>query len=770
MADEKINIVVSLKNNAEKGLSSLTKGMGSLKDIALKVAKVALVALAAAVGKATLDFMKFEKGITNVYTLLNKGDFDKFGKALEKGALATMKKFGFGIEETNKALFDTVSAGVEASKAIKFLDVAGKLAVGGVTSISTAVDGLTSVMNAYGKENFDAARAANIFFVAQRAGKTNVDALASSIGKVAPIANAAGLTFQETAAAMSTLTLAGLSTEESTTAVRAILNSIINPSSQSAKAFKDMGIALVDTNGEMRPFGDILKDVEVATGGNVQKTAQLFPNIRAMGGAAAFASGKLGEYNKILNDVETDTEALDRAFKKQQKTLDRQRKILGSTIQTLGIQFASKFAPALQKVNDALIKMLKSEKVVALFSSLGKTLGFVITVVTKVAQVVGFLASGIWTLIKPLMPVIGFLAKAALAFGALAGAIILLANPITWVVASLGILGKAIDAIFKKIRGSTEEQINKTNSKIDELKGKLKELEGKELSEKDTQKKEDLTAKLAEEQAKKLELMASQEDEETALKLQKNTERNSALLEQEAAQREEKAAFDEELNAIKDEEELAAFEAKLVQNAERGKLTTAQEMAIEAKRSELKAANWKKELGTWMGIEKLKLVSKKSTGQKMNTFEDFMLGATKSKNKTAAGIAKAMAKKNIAMKTAEAAMSAFSGMSAIPIIGVPLGLIAAAAAISFGAEQMAAVDSGTAMAEGGVVMPSAGGTQATIGEAGSAEAVIPLDDPEAQSMMGGGDTQVDVYISGKPLAKEMYETQQEMIRTGELEA
>ena len=45
----------------------------------------------------------------------------------------------------------------------------------------------------------------------------------------------------------------------------------------------------------------------------------------------------------------------------------------------------------------------------------------------------------------------------------------------------------------------------------------------------------------------------------------------------------------------------------------------------------------------------------------------------------------------------------------------------------------------TNMAEGGIVPPSLGGTLARLGEAGQAEAVIPLDSPEAARMgVGGG--------------------------------
>ena len=84
MADEKINISVFLKNNATKGLNALKGSLSGLTGVALKLAKVGLVAVSVAIGKAIFDAQKFEKGLTNVFTLLNRGDFDKFGKNLEK--------------------------------------------------------------------------------------------------------------------------------------------------------------------------------------------------------------------------------------------------------------------------------------------------------------------------------------------------------------------------------------------------------------------------------------------------------------------------------------------------------------------------------------------------------------------------------------------------------------------------------------------------------------------------------------------------------------
>jgi len=101
----------------------------------------------------------------------------------------------------------------------------------------------------------------------------------------------------------------------------------------------------------------------------------------------------------------------------------------------------------------------------------------------------------------------------------------------------------------------------------------------------------------------------------------------------------------------------------------------------------------------------------------------------------------------------------------------PLGYaaIAAAGAITSGARS---IISPIKLAEGGIVMPQSGGVQATIGEGGRAEAVIPLDDPRSQEVLGGGQAILRVIILDSDgmttLAKGVYKKQTEMLRTGEL--
>ena len=82
-------------------------------------------------------------------------------------------------------------------------------------------------------------------------------------------------------------------------------------------------------------------------------------------------------------------------------------------------------------------------------------------------------------------------------------------------------------------------------------------------------------------------------------------------------------------------------------------------------------------------------------------------------------------------KTAQAAAA-----SIINPIAAVAGMVAAAAAVAFIAN---AALKKPKMAKGGIIVPSPGGTDVTVGEAGSAEAIIPLNSPKAAGMLGGID-------------------------------
>lgn len=107
-----------------------------------------------------------------------------------------------------------------------------------------------------------------------------------------------------------------------------------------------------------------------------------------------------------------------------------------------------------------------------------------------------------------------------------------------------------------------------------------------------------------------------------------------------------------------------------------------------------------------------------------------------SNNKKMAEVGKAAAIAQATIDTYKAANAAYSAMAGIPIIGPALGAAAAAAAIVAGLNNVAQI-SNIKLAEGGLVKAVTGGVPAVIGEGGSDEAVLPLDDTKAMRRIGG---------------------------------
>ena len=99
-------------------------------------------------------------------------------------------------------------------------------------------------------------------------------------------------------------------------------------------------------------------------------------------------------------------------------------------------------------------------------------------------------------------------------------------------------------------------------------------------------------------------------------------------------------------------------------------------------------------------------------------------------------VQKAQGMAQAAISAYQAANSAYAALAPIPIIGPALGAAAAAAAIAYGLNNVAQI-SGVKLAEGGLVKAVTGGVPAVVGEGGSDEAVLPLDNQRAMQRIGG---------------------------------
>ena len=129
------------------------------------------------------------------------------------------------------------------------------------------------------------------------------------------------------------------------------------------------------------------------------------------------------------------------------------------------------------------------------------------------------------------------------------------------------------------------------------------------------------------------------------------------------------------------------------------------------------------------------LLNKQETQDKKKTFAD-ITNMLRTGSKEQMAVQKAQGMAQAAISAYQAANSAYAALAPIPIVGPALGAAAAAAAIAYGLNNVAQI-SGIKLAEGGLVKAVTGGVPAVIGEGGSDEAVLPLDDSQAMRRIGG---------------------------------
>lgn len=334
----------SLPAEAERSLAGLKVGIAG--------AAVAFTALAAGVASSVQEFKQFEKGFSNVVTLLDESSFKTKGfidgiDSLKQGIFDLRATSGKSFDDLNKGLFDLISAGIDAEKSIEVLAVATKLALAGATDTSTAVDGLSSAIKAFGMEVGDAQRVAEKFFTAQKFGKTTIAELSNDFGKVAATAAGLGVSFEELLASVSASTLAAIGTNEAYTGLKAVLSNIIKPSKEAANEAARLGIEFNSTALRANGLAAFLDEVTSAANFDSQSLERLFGSTEALNVVMALTGNQADDFKNILKELGDETKSAGvfaDAYQKKTETLDQKLAELEGSFSSLKAEIGEAFS------------------------------------------------------------------------------------------------------------------------------------------------------------------------------------------------------------------------------------------------------------------------------------------------------------------------------------------------------------------------------------------------------------------------------------------
>lgn len=247
------------------------------------------------------------------------------------------------------ASYDVASAGFnDAASAAKILKAASFGATGGLSDLNTVADATTSVLNAYGLSSEKAAKLVDGFIQTQNDGKIVVAQYASQIGRVAPIAAAAGVGIEELNAAISTVTATGVPVESTFAGLRQVIASIIKPTDEAKRVSEALGLQFDSAAIKAKGFGGFLEDVVEKTGGSEVALTKLFGSVEAVAAILPLTNDGLVSFNKNLQNQATSAGAAEKAAKTLGGTVTNQIQAIVNDMGTLARQLDETLGPVIK--------------------------------------------------------------------------------------------------------------------------------------------------------------------------------------------------------------------------------------------------------------------------------------------------------------------------------------------------------------------------------------------------------------------------------------
>ena len=375
-----------LNKGIARGLADTKKGMGRMAASVAKHRKaigVGMVATGAVVASALTFAVKgaiaFDTAMAEVNSLvgLTEKDFED----LSKRTLEMSSALGVDAVESAEALYQAISAGVPRQNVFEFMEVATKAGIAGVTDTETAVDGLTTVINAFGMDISDAGKVADIMFTAVKGGKTTFEELSASMFQAAPIAAAMNIRFEEVTAAVATLTSAGVPTTIAMTSMRQAMVALQKPTETMSDIITDLGFAsgqaLVDTHG----FQGGLQLLMEGSGATREELAKAFGSVEALGAVLGLTGNQADRAGRDIEAAMNSGGSATEAFNIINERAGRQFTIMVNKLKNVGIQVglvllpiitkaAAKFGEIAQKVADFIEENQKLVKIVVIAAAI----------------------------------------------------------------------------------------------------------------------------------------------------------------------------------------------------------------------------------------------------------------------------------------------------------------------------------------------------------------------------------------------------------------
>lgn len=400
-------------DNMTNAMGSLEDGISDTGDAALKtgdIIKANLVseavtqgiqklgsALKAAASNAVSMAMSNETAFAKASTLLSGDDLTKYFE----GLIEMSNRTGVAFTDLAESMYSALSAGVPQDNVLEFVENTINLSKGGFTQTATAIDIVTTALNAYQMEMSEATHVQDVLITTQNLGKTTVDELASNMGKLIPTANGVNVAFDQLGAMYATVTANGVATAETTTYLNAMINelgasgSTAEKAMQAATAGTDMaGKKISEISAMGYDVTDVLKLMDEYAQSTGKSLSDMFSSSEGAKAANILLSNAESFKSNITAMIDS-TGAAATAAETMMDTTAEKTQVAKNQIDNLTSAIAEQLLPAIGETAQSVSDALDSSGIKTVAETVGSFISGTLTLLLKNINLIASAVTGV---------------------------------------------------------------------------------------------------------------------------------------------------------------------------------------------------------------------------------------------------------------------------------------------------------------------------------------------------------------------------------------
>lgn len=228
-----------------------------------------LVGFSAALGLpaalAVRTFATFERAMSAVRAIT--GATEQQFEALRQKALQLGESTAFSAREVAETMVVFARQGFAAREILDVIGPTLDLAAAGAVDLATAAGIAGEALRQFGLPAREMQRVLDVITKAANTSNQTVVDFGEAMKLAGPIAKTAGLSIEETAAAIAVLANSGIKATLAGTAIRGVLLGLTSPSKEAAEVLESLGVQVRDAFGNVRPLVEIVRDLRGAIQG-----------------------------------------------------------------------------------------------------------------------------------------------------------------------------------------------------------------------------------------------------------------------------------------------------------------------------------------------------------------------------------------------------------------------------------------------------------------------------------------------------------------------